>query len=182
MPTDITAPGIQVPAKNAEISFTVGGQEIVITGSDWDTIVASSKVATNVGVEFARGFAWTATTRNRFQYMADLIARDESAQNFDPLTVVTVPKNDEVISVVALYNPGNKPGTLSGLHLTVISHPGDTVTATGDFFSTANSSLPIPAKTIIFATLTCPLTARPKIANGAWNITDDFHYDSFESA
>lgn len=178
VPTDITAPGVQVPA-NAQISFGVGSHEIIITGTNWDTIVASTKVAANVGVEFASGFNWTTTTRNRFQYMADLIAQDESSKNFDPLALVTSFKNNTVISLVALYNPGEQPGTLSGLHLTVISHPGETAVGSGDFFATADSSLIIPAKTIIFARLICPLTAQPKVVNHTWHITDDFHYDSF---
>lgn len=179
VPSDITAPGIQVPAATARISFNVGSHEVVIPGSDWDTIVASTKVAASVGVEFASGFTWTATTRNRFQYMADMIAHDESSRDFDPLTVVTGFKNDTAISIVALYNPGNQPGMLSGLHLTVISQPGETVIGTGDFFATADSSLLIPAKTIIFARLSCPLIAQPKLVNGAWEITDHFHYDNF---
>lgn len=177
-PADINAPGIRIPA-NAHISFSVGNHEVVITGTNWDTIAASTKVTTNVGVEFASGFTWTATTRNRFQYMADLIAQDESSKNFDPLSIATGINNETVISVVALYNPENRPGTLSGLHLRIISHPGETVVGTGDFFASADSSLLMPAKTIIFATLDCPLITQPELVNHTWDITDNFHYDSF---
>jgi hypothetical protein len=177
-PADIGAPGIQLPV-NAHISFNVGSHEVFITASNWNTIVASTRVAPNVGVEFTSGFTWTTTTRNRFQYMADLIAEDEGSKNFDPLTIATTFKNDTAISAVALYNPGDRPGMLSGLHLRIISHPGETLVGTGDFFASAGSSLLIPAKTIIFTTLDCPVISQPKRTGNTWDVTDDFHYDNF---
>jgi hypothetical protein len=181
-PTDIDEPGIQVPARDGQFSVQVGNHDIVITGEDWDTIVATSKVAPDVGIEFASGFNWTATTRNRFQYLADLIARDESSHDFDPITVATTIKNNTVTSAVALYNAGNQAGTLAGLKLTVISRPAGTLVGSGEFFATAESSLLIPAKTIIFTRLVCPVIAQPKPVNGAWTVTDNFHYDSFSPA
>lgn len=181
-PTDIDQPGIKVPAGDAQFSVQVGNHDIVITGDNWNTIVSTSRVAPDVGVEFASGFNWTATTRNRFQYLADLIAKDESSHDFDPITVATSIKNTTITSIVALYNAGNQAGTLAALKLTVISRPAGTFVGSGEFFATANSSLLIPAKTIIFARLVCPVTAQPKPINGAWTVTDKFHYDSFSPA
>ncbi len=181
-PTDVNEPGIRIPAGNGQFSVQVGSHEIVVTANDWDTIVAASKVAPNVGVEFASGFSWTTTTRNRFQYLADLIARDESSHDFDPIAVVTGFKNGTVISIVALYNPGNQAGNLTGLKLKVISRPTRTMVGSAEFFATADSSLMIPAKTIVFARLYCPVVTQPKAVNGTWEMTDDFHYDSFAPA
>lgn len=181
-PADVSAPGIQIPAGNARFTVQVSNHEIVITGSDWDTIVASSKVASDVGVDFASGFNWTATTRNRFQYLADLIARDDSSQNFDPITIVTAINNKTVISIVALYNPGNHPGTLTGLHVKLISQPGEMLVSSGDFFATTDSSLFIPAKTIVFTRLAYPIITQPKPVNGNLETTTSFHYDSFAPA
>lgn len=180
--TDISAPGIQIPTGNAQLSFSVGSHDVVITGSDWDTITASSKVAANVGVEFASDFHWTATTRNRFQYLADLIARDESSTNFDPLSIVTNVKGDTVRSTVALYNSGGRPGTLSGLRITLLSQPGNIEVGTGSFFTTADSALLIPARTIAFDVLSYPLIAQPRVVNKSVSETTDFHYDSFSPA
>ena len=78
-PTDVEAPGVQLRPGKAGFSVQVGSHNIVIAGNDWDTIVATSKVVPNVDIEFASGFNWTATTRNRFQYLADLIAKDGHA-------------------------------------------------------------------------------------------------------
>ena len=180
-PTDVDEPGIQIPAGTSGISVQVGSHNITVTGNDWDTIVAASKVTPNVGVEFASGFNWTATTRNRFQYLADLIARDESSHDFDPINVATGFNSKNVISVVALYNPGNHAGTLTGLKLTVISPPTGTLIGSAEFFATADSSLLIPAKTIIFTRLECPVITQPKLVNGTWEIANHFHYDSFAS-
>lgn len=181
-PTDIDEPGIQIPPGNAGFSVQVGSHNIVITGDNWDTIVATSKVTPDVDIGFASGVKWTTTTRNRFQYLADLIARDESSHDFDPIAVATAIKNKTVISMVALYNAGNQTGTLAGLQLTAISRPAGTMIGSGDFFATADSSLLIPAKTIIFARLECPVSAQPKPVNGAWTVADKFHYDSFSPA
>jgi hypothetical protein len=181
-PTDVKAPGIQVPAVNAQFSVQVGSHEIVVTGNDWDTIVAASKVEPNVGVGFVSGFNWNATTRNRFQYLADLIASDKSSHDFDPITVATGFKNGNVISIVALYNAGDQAGNLTGLKLTVISGPMRTLVGSAEFFATTDSSLMIPAKTIIFARLYCPVTTQPKAVNGVWEITNNFHWDSFAPA
>ena len=179
VPNDVSAPGIQIPAGRTGFSVQVGNHEIVITGNDWDTIVASSRVASYVGVEFASGFNWTATTRNRFQYLADMIAQDENSKDFDPLTIVTGISDKTATSIVALYNPSTKPGTLTGFHVTLISKPGETLVGTGDFFATADSSMFIPAKTIVFARLTYPVVTQPKPVNGIFQTTTNFHYDSF---
>ena len=144
--------------------------------------MAASKVEPDVGVGFVSGFNWTATTRNRFQYLADLIARDESSHDFDPITVATGFKNGTVISIVALYNAGNQARNLTGLKLTVISGPTRTLVGSAKFFATTDSSLMIPAKTIIFARLYCPVTTQPKTVNGAWEITNHFHWDNFAPA
>ncbi len=181
-PTDVKAPGIQVPAGNAQFSVQVGSHKIVITGNDWDTIAAASKVEPNVGVGFVSGFNWTSTTRNRFQYLADLIASVENSHDFDPITIATGFKNGSVISIVALYNAGKQAGNLTGLKLTVISGPTRTLVGSAEFFAAGNSSLMIPAKTIIFARLYCPVTTHPKAVNGAWEITNKFHWDSFAPA
>lgn len=181
-PADISAPGIQVPAGGAHFSVQVGSHEIVITGNDWDTIVATSRVASDVGVEFASGFNWTATTRNRFQYLADLIAQDESSRDFDPINVITGFKNGTATSDVALYNPGSRAGILTGLKVTIISRPGKTLIGYGDFFETADSSLFIPAKTIVFARLGYPIITQPKPVNGSWETSTNFYFERFAIA
>jgi hypothetical protein len=181
-PADLSAPGIQIPAGNARFTVQVSNHKIVITGNDWDTIVASSKVESDVGVDFASGFNWTATTRNRFQYLADMIARDDSSQNFDPINIVTAFNNKTAISIVALYNPENHPGTLTGLQARLISQPGETLLGSGDFFATTDSSLFIPAKTIVFTRLAYPLITQPKPINGHLETSSSFHYDSFAPA
>ena len=182
VPADVSAPGIQMPAGSAGFTINVSNHKVAITGRDWDTIVASSKVAPDVGVNFASGFNWTATTRNRFQYLADLIARADSPQGFDPITIVTAINNKTATSIVALYNPENHSGTLTGLHAKLISQPGDTLVSSGEFFTTTDSSVFIPARTIVFTRLVYPLITQPKSVNGHLETTSSFHYDSFAPA
>lgn len=181
-PTDVSAPGIQIPAGKTGFTVQVGSHEIAITGNDWDSIVATSKVASDVEIEFASGFNWTATTRNRFQYLADLIAQDENSKDFDPLTIVTGITGKTATSIVALYNPGGQPGTLTGLHLRLVSQPEETLVGSGDFFATTDSSILIPPKTIVFARLSYPVIAQPKPVNGTIETSTSFHYDSFAPA
>ena len=181
-PTDVSAPGIQIPGGDSGFTVQVGSHEIAITGNNWDTIVATSRVMSDVEVEFASGFDWTATTRNRFQYLADLIARDEDSKDFDPLDIVTGITDKTATSIVALYNPGAHPGTLIGLHVKLISQPKETLVGSGDFFATADSSVFIASKTIIFTRLTYPVMAQPKPVNGTIETTTNFNYDSFTSA
>ncbi len=181
-PTGITAPGIQIPNSTAQFTVHVGSSNVVVTGGDWNTIVATSKVEPDVGVEFTSGFNWNATTRNRFQYLADRIAKADSSHDFDPLGVATGITNDSVVTIVALYNTSDHTGTLTGLKLTITAAPGKTLVGTGEFFTTADSSVTIPAKTIMFTRLEVPVVTQPKVVNGSREMTDNFHYDRFATA
>lgn len=178
MPTDIAAPGIQMPAKS-QFTIGMGSSKINITGYDWDTITSASRVLPLIAVRFAPGFNNSPTTRNRFQYLADLIATRESSNSFDPIGLATGFGGKSVTTIIALYNAGNKAGTLTGLKLRVIAQQSAKLLGSCGFFASSDSSLLVPSRTVVFARLVCPMMAQPRVANGAWKVADQFHYDNF---
>lgn len=177
-PTDISAPGIQVPP-SGQFSVQVGSHNVVITGSNWDTITATSRVAESVNIAFGDNFHWTATTRNRFQYLADLIAEYNTVDGFEPIGIESGVSKGAFVSIAALYNPLRQARSLTGLTLTVIAYPPRTVVAKSKFYATADSSLLIPGKTIYFTRLTFSSFTLPPPRNRTRNFTNMFHYDSF---
>ena len=157
----------------------MGSHNVVITGNNWDTITATSRVAENVNIAFGDDFHWTATTRNRFQYLADLIAEYNTVDGFEPIGINSGVSKGAFVSIDALYNPLGQARSLTGLTLTVIAYPPRTVVAKSTFYATADSSLLIPGKTIYFVRLTFSSFTLPPPHNGTWNFTNMFHYDSF---
>lgn len=177
-PTDTSAPGIQLP-HSAQLSVQVGTHNLVITGNNWNTITATSRVAENVSIAFGDDFDWTATTRNRFQYLADLIAEYNTVDGFAPMVIDDGVSNGSFVAIAALYDPLKRAGTLTGLIVTVIANPQRTVVAKSAFYATADSSLVIPGKTIYFVRLTFPSFTSPKSHNGSFNYTNLIHWDTF---
>jgi hypothetical protein len=174
-PTDTKAPGIQL--RSGDFSFTIGNYNVVITASDWNTITGSSQVANLVGVEFSPNFNTDASTRNRFQYLADKISLRYRGTNFEPLTIVEGVIDKDLVDIVALYNPTSQVGTLSGLAVTIAAQPSLRTVASATFYATPSSALVIPARTIYFTRLTFPNVASLGSAhNGARSFVTDFHY------
>src|SRR6266566_5628067 len=77
-------PGIQI--SKGSFSVEVGVATIVLSAANWDTITGRSEVTRLVNVVFDKNVNITATTRSRFQYLADLIYQHR-INGFDPLGI-----------------------------------------------------------------------------------------------
>jgi hypothetical protein len=180
-PSDVNAPGIQMP-KGSTFSLTIADYDLVIKASDWNTIVGASQVLVLVGVEFAPDWNtkdYTYTTRNRFQYLADEIARHYHSENFEPLAIAPGVSNGAVVEDVALYNPTSKASRLSGLKVTIINKTSNEAVASATFYNKSGTSIVIPGRTIYFDHLTFSAHSLGVAANGVFSTTTQFHYSSF---
>jgi hypothetical protein len=179
-PTDVDAPGIQVP-NGAAFTVSIGNYNLTIAATDWNTIIGSSQVADLVGVQFAPDFNATEdVTRNRFQYLADKISQHYNGVSFEPLSLVSGVSNDAVVDDAALYNPADQVGKLSGLTVTMTNQLSTTTVASGTFYSTPSSAIVIPARTIYFARLTFSSSSLGPSRNNQRVITVNFHFDQFK--
>ena len=139
-----------------KISFSVGNDTITVASADWNTIIDTSSVPRNVTVTLDPDFNASPTTRNRFQYLADLIHED-SGGDFDMYSIASVPDGGDVITLAAYVNPGSSAVRLVHLDLSVTVGPPTTTETTGSFYASAGHSIVIGAKSIYFARLTSPL-------------------------
>jgi hypothetical protein len=174
-PADIRAPGIQVP-ESGQFSFSVGRRQIVITSSNWNTIIGASTVVSLVGVMFSNNFNTIQVTRNRFQYLADLISEYYKFLDFEPLTVVNGISNHQFVDIAALYNPTTQVKKLSGLSVTIVARPSGRPIASEVFFATPASALVIPGQTIYFDRLTFQVP--PNLGASHRSFTTNFHWAS----
>lgn len=176
----MTAPGIQVLPPGS-FSLSVGSQEIVITSNNWNTIVATSQVHRIVNVAFAPGFNVTATTQNRFQYLADRIAIDYTNRHiFEPLSLAEGVSAHKLVDIAALFNPTNRAGRLTGLQVNILARPSLRVVASQTFYDTVDSTIIIAPRTIYFARLVFSKSSSLPIAHHkvrSWRVS--FQYASF---
>jgi hypothetical protein len=175
-PTDLDAPGIQIPIGSTLI-VSIEKYNLKITGNDWNTIAGSSRVAKLVGMEFAPDFnATKAVTRNRFQYLADEISQHYDGTRFEPLSIVSGASNRAVVDIAGLYNPSARASELTALTVTITNNSSKATVASGTFYSPPNSAIVIPARTVYFARLTFSSSSLGPAVNGQRNTTIHFHY------
>jgi hypothetical protein len=171
-PTQQDVPGIQFMTGSIDVS--VNGHDFSIAADDWNTITDASVVAHNVGVSLDPDFHAAATTRNRFQYLADRIV-PFAPPEFYPIGIVSAPQAPNFVVIAALINLTGNTYQLSGLHVTVTEEPPTATVATGTFYSAAGASLIVPGNNIYFVRLTLPVLATPP--SGATKTTYSFHWD-----
>jgi hypothetical protein len=153
-PEDLTAPGIQFRTGTLEV--TVAGHQVLIPADDWNTIVGTSTVSRRVGVAFGRSFAAPATTRNRFQYLADrMMAFEPKRFEFD--AIGSGQADGRYVTIVALVNRTSRIYKLAQLRLTATAAPPPTVIASGTFFPTHRQSVTIAPDEVLFLRLPLPL-------------------------
>jgi len=153
-PTDIGAPGIQMPA-NSQLSVGINGKQVLLSGQNWDTITSQSAVARLVSVSYGRDLNHSGTTDNRFQYLADRIYEcfipSSLPSSLDPIDVVQGIDHGRLVAIAALYNPTNTAWKLNGLDIAVSTNkPVRKFIAVGKFIS---RSILLPPKTIYFIRL-----------------------------
>lgn len=176
---DLHGPGIDMP-RGSMMSLSIGKHyELTIKAADWDTIVATSHVRVLVGVEFAPNWNtkdYTYTTRNRFQYLANVISQHYDGINFEPLSIAPGISKDHVVEDAALYNPTYKVAKLSGLKITIINRLVNKVEASKTFYS---KPIIIPGRTVYYAHLIFPSHSLGPVRNGVIMTTTNFHYSHF---
>lgn len=176
-PTDVTAPGIAFAKGN--LAFSVGNHHISISADNWNTIVGTSIVPHSVGSMIDPQFHATDVTRNRFQYLADLIAQ-YNLPNFEPIGIAEGIGSGQFIEYSALYNSTDRVSALSGLTVTVTLDPSGVVLAKQTFYSTAGTALVIPARTIYFARLSfAQFKSVPNNPGNSYTYSIDFHFAHF---
>jgi len=176
-PTDITAPGIAFSKGN--LAFRVGTHQVSISANDWNTIIGSSAVPDRVGSMIDPLFNPTDVTRNRFQYLADQIARF-SLPNFEPIGMAEGIGSGQFVEYAALYNSTAQASMLSGLTVTVVLDPSDVILGEQTFFSTPGTALVIPARTIYFARLSfSQFKSVPNAPGNSYSYTVNFHFAHF---
>lgn len=126
-----------------------------------------------VGLALDPDFHAGATTRNRFQYLADRMAAFEKPV-FDPIGIVGATSGKTYVLVAALINQTVDAMRLSGLQGTTTASPPSNVLATGSFYVSADTSLVLPAHSIYFVRL--HLVQRNARPSSATSVTYDFHY------
>jgi hypothetical protein len=176
-PTEIDAPGIQVPIGSA-LAISIGKYNLIITATDWDTIIGSSQVANLVRVKFAPDFNATKTvTRNRFQYLADKISQHYNGTDFEPLSIVSGVSNGTVVDIAALYNASGQTSKITALKVTITNKSSMATVAAGTFYSTRGSAITIPGRTIYFTRLRFSSSSLGPTKNGQISTAVHFRYD-----
>ena len=174
-PTQTDAPGIQVKPPNV-IPITMGNDSFSITADDWNTITEASNVPHDVVLGLDPDFHASPTTRNRFQYLADVMFK-YAPPGFDTVGVGAVPVGGNVVTVVALINNDGNASKVTELNTTVTVGPPTTTIGMGSFYTAADAALAVAPHSIYFARLTMPLTNTPPTISAPNKTTNwDFHY------
>jgi hypothetical protein len=169
-PEETTSPGIQF--KSGALQVNIGQQQFVINAADWNTITRASVVPINVGLQLDPDIHPDATTRQRFQYLADLF--DASSQaTFLPIGLVGALVGNNYVEIVGLYNPTPDIAELSGLHTALVAKSSSNVLGAAVFFSGANGGLTLPAHSVVFERLRLP-TSSPRYSGST---VVSFHWD-----
>jgi hypothetical protein len=152
-PTDVQAAGIQVLGK--ELAFSVDGHQVVITGTDWNTIVGTSKVPSPVGLILDPIYQVSSTTLNRFQYLADWISH-YPVSKFETVGLDVGKLDGRLATTVGLYNPSSQVVEISQLQLKILWQPPVTTEAAQTFFQVPAtvSGCIIPARTVYIGRFT----------------------------
>jgi hypothetical protein len=152
-PTETDAPGLKLPA--GQLSFDLGNQTITVTADDWNTIVATSEVPALATVALDPYFHPNATSRNRFHYLADVIAQ-ANGPNFGLYGVGSYAEQIDVVTLATWVNPADEPLRMISRTVTITAADA-TVESAGTFYTSAGHSIVIPAHGVSFARLTTPL-------------------------
>ena len=174
-PEQIGAPGIRIV--HGSFDFGLNGHSFTIQANDWDTIVSSSVVQHSVGVSFNTDFHASATTRNRFQYLADYLITAARPGVFQPTGIVAEPSGKSLDTIAALVNPSHNALRFSAMNLVVTESPPTTTVGSGAFYTTPSSDVIIPGDDIYFLYLSLPLLAAPPTTAHTTNFA--FHWKLF---
>jgi len=175
IPTDVSAPGIQILPPN-RLPIGIGNETYEIPANDWNTITADSAVPRDVTLILDPEFHASPVTRNRFQYLADIIYKHSKA-GFVMYGIAAVLDGGDVVSIVAIVNPATFAVKLTRLDLTVRVSPPETTLTRGTFYSAAGRSVSIGPKSVYFARLTSPLIKN--VANSR-TTTFNFHFETIK--
>ena len=181
-PTQIDAPGINIPS--GDLNITIYNNSFEISARDWNTITNTSIVPQDIGVSIDPNVHASQTTRNRFQYLADRMFPYVKA-SFLPDGIVSVIKGSDDISIIAFINPTADTYELTGLTLSVKKGSPETTISSADFYTTPDTALTLPAKNIYFAWLSAPLIAKPPLhdpTNTTYNFNWSWLYDCGNAA
>lgn len=152
-PVDVRANGLQ-PIGD---SFTVpipNDQQIVLQTCDWNTISNSSSVQRLVGSELDVEFHASDTTRNRFQYLADLIAQRSNISYLYVAGIAASQQGSQLMLTAYFYNPTPNRLLLSNVAITIRDgSPPLHLLASETFFASSDTALIVPARTVHFADL-----------------------------
>jgi hypothetical protein len=172
-PVDLNAPGIQITPPN-RIPLGIGNETYEIPANDWNTITGNSVVPRDVTLTLDPDFNASPVTRNRFQYLADLIHK-HSGGGFVMYGVAALPDAGNVVTIAAFVNPAAFAVKLTRLDLTVTIGPPATTETRGSFYSAAGHNLTIGPNSIYFAYLTSPLI---KTLKSVRNTGFNFHFET----
>ena len=153
-PVETDAPGIQLVPPNV-LSLEIGNEDITVEADDWNTISGSSSVPGEWNAALDPDMHATPTTRNRFQYLADLIGR-HTGPDFTLYSIANIRDGRDVVSVVPIVNPGHTAVRLTRLTMTVTVSPPKVTFTKGTFYAAEGQHLVVAPHGIYFARLTTP--------------------------
>jgi hypothetical protein len=171
-PTQTKADGITFSTGYLNVSLY--GHSFNISARDWNTITDSSIVPHDIGVSLDPNIHPSATSRNRFQYLADRMLPFIQTR-FGVIGIVFVPKGSYGITITAFINPTSNTYQMSGFTLGIVKGSPETTVSSATFYNTPGTALIIPGGTIYFAWLTSPMTA--KVPAKATSTTYNFDWD-----
>ncbi len=163
------APGIGFTF--GEIEVTVNGHEITIPADDWNTISSESAVPHDIGLSLDPEIHASDTTRNRFQYLADLMVQYASSDKPTPVGVVAADHGPSLVTIVAVINRTTDTYRLGDLTVTVRMDPPMTTVGSVTVFSGVDNGLIVPGENISFLWLELPVQNSPPISS------QSTHYD-----
>ncbi len=181
-PAETGAPGINFT--RGSLSVTVHNHIINISARDWNTITGASIVPRDVGVSLDSNFHASQTTRNRFQYLADLMLPYVTSE-FGVTGIVSVVKNSNTdVTIAALTNPTDNTFQLTGFSERIVESPPATTVASAEFYSTPATALIIPGHDIYFLWLSASVIDPPpsKVTNTSFNFSWDSLYNCGQAA
>jgi hypothetical protein len=151
-----------------------------IPADDWNTIVATSNIPRDIVVDIAPAFAASLTTRARFQYLADILARHNGPNlAIDSITAVADTVHRQVVTIAAIVNPRPTAVKVTRLDTIVTVGPPYATETAGTFYDAPGTHLSVGSDTVYFVRLTSPLVATQP--TGA-RIICHFHYNTINCA
>jgi hypothetical protein len=173
-PTDVHAPGIVLPEPNATLRVSLPDRrELLLTYQDWNTITGSSRVPAQVQISIDPNFHATATTHNRFQYLANHVGLNPR-QPIDAIGVVARRKARSLIGIAIIRNNDAISHRLVNLKVRLLGRNGELLQSK-EFYGSQTGQLDFPPRTSYLAWLDFgPSKLAPSILN---RVTWSFSYE-----